>query len=279
MVHNIVIGKTWVDAYGKLVVHCPTNGVNCELDFKPCGWFGYGRYEYSGFVTDSDGTKKIKMYGKVGGLGECPGAHTQRRWVAQQPVAVAACLAKGAWRGAAACRCLRPPADWVCSAAACRCRRLPGEGEGRKGSARRRRERWMQSFYRGEGVGRVQEFGPVKVLRDPSLQSQGKHWENVWRKRRGKGGRRGRATRGKKRASGRSESGRPLLAAYEVRSCRRGQRGGQPTSAYPSRQSSAGLPARSKKRASDRLPSPSCVRGLRPELCVPLRPPTSHLVH
>lgn len=64
MVHNIVIGKTWVDAYGKLVVNCPTNGVSCELDFKPCGWFGYGRYEYSGFVTDSDGTKKIKMYGK-----------------------------------------------------------------------------------------------------------------------------------------------------------------------------------------------------------------------
>ncbi len=52
MVHNIVIGRTWVDAYGPMTIHCVTTGAKCTLDFKPCGWFGYGRYEFEGFVYD-----------------------------------------------------------------------------------------------------------------------------------------------------------------------------------------------------------------------------------
>ena len=52
MVHNIVIGRTWVDAYGPLNITCPATGWRCRLDFKPCGWFGYGRYEFEGYVYD-----------------------------------------------------------------------------------------------------------------------------------------------------------------------------------------------------------------------------------
>ena len=52
-VHNIVIGRTWVDACGLLRLHCPTSGVKCELEFSPCGWFGYGRHEFSGYVVDA----------------------------------------------------------------------------------------------------------------------------------------------------------------------------------------------------------------------------------
>ncbi|KAG1665285.1 hypothetical protein FOA52_015862 [Chlamydomonas sp. UWO 241] len=64
MAHNIVLGKSWIDVFGTLTVVCPTTGVRCELEFKPCGWFGYGRYEFVGYVCDADGAKKIKLFGK-----------------------------------------------------------------------------------------------------------------------------------------------------------------------------------------------------------------------
>lgn len=64
MVHNIVIGRTWVDAFGPLTITCPKSGMKCVLDFKPCGWFGYGRYEFSGFIVDSAGKKVILLSGK-----------------------------------------------------------------------------------------------------------------------------------------------------------------------------------------------------------------------
>ncbi len=56
MVHNIVIGRTWVDAFGPFTVLCPATGSKCVLTFSPCGWFGYGRYEFSGFIVDKGET-------------------------------------------------------------------------------------------------------------------------------------------------------------------------------------------------------------------------------
>jgi hypothetical protein len=64
MVHNIVIGRTWLDVFGPHTVNCPTTGGKCVLDFTPCGWFGYGRYEFLGFITDKEGKKRIRMSGK-----------------------------------------------------------------------------------------------------------------------------------------------------------------------------------------------------------------------
>ncbi|KAF5831000.1 hypothetical protein DUNSADRAFT_13756 [Dunaliella salina] len=63
-VHNIVIGRTWVDASGPLKLTCPATGVQCVLEFTPCGWFSYGRHEFSGFVTDAEGKKRIHLSGK-----------------------------------------------------------------------------------------------------------------------------------------------------------------------------------------------------------------------
>ena len=60
MVHNIVIGRTWVDAFGPLTIICPKSGMKCVLDFKPCGWFGFGRYEFSGFIVDS-GESRVRV--------------------------------------------------------------------------------------------------------------------------------------------------------------------------------------------------------------------------
>lgn len=64
MVHNIVIGRTWVDAFGPLTLHCPTTGAKCILEFTPCGWFGYGRYEFLGHIVDKNGKKQVRLSGK-----------------------------------------------------------------------------------------------------------------------------------------------------------------------------------------------------------------------
>ncbi|MEW5303037.1 MAG: hypothetical protein WDW36_005769 [Sanguina aurantia] len=67
MVHNIVIGRTWIDVFGPLSLYCPTNGTKCVLEFTPCGWFSAGRYEFSGHVYDKAGAKKLKVFGNPPG--------------------------------------------------------------------------------------------------------------------------------------------------------------------------------------------------------------------
>ena len=43
--HNVVVGRTWVDCYGHFSLVNTSSGAVCSLDFTPCGWFSYGRYE------------------------------------------------------------------------------------------------------------------------------------------------------------------------------------------------------------------------------------------
>jgi hypothetical protein len=61
--HNIVIGRTWVDSSGDFYVYNATTGSKCVLRFTPCGWFSYGRYEFTGHICDKDGNKKILLSG------------------------------------------------------------------------------------------------------------------------------------------------------------------------------------------------------------------------
>jgi len=45
--HNIILGRTFVDAFGEFYVHCSTTGATARLNFTPCGWFGAGQYQVS----------------------------------------------------------------------------------------------------------------------------------------------------------------------------------------------------------------------------------------
>ncbi len=73
MVHNIVIGRTWVDAYGPMTINCTTTGAKCRLEFKACGWFGYGRHEFEGYVMDSGGAG-AGQHARCGGMRPVQGA-------------------------------------------------------------------------------------------------------------------------------------------------------------------------------------------------------------
>ena len=62
--YNLIVGSMWVDTFGKFRLNNITTGARVDLEYKPCGWFGAGRYEVDGFAAEADGTKKLRVYGK-----------------------------------------------------------------------------------------------------------------------------------------------------------------------------------------------------------------------
>eukprot|EP00178_Gracilaria_changii_P010830 TRINITY_DN313_c0_g1_i1.p1 TRINITY_DN313_c0_g1~~TRINITY_DN313_c0_g1_i1.p1 ORF type:complete len:844 (+),score=118.45 TRINITY_DN313_c0_g1_i1:11051-13582(+) len=64
-VHNIVIGKMWLDNYGEMEIVNRTNGGRCVIDFSKTGWMSdsssFGAI--TGTIFDVDGAPKIKIGG------------------------------------------------------------------------------------------------------------------------------------------------------------------------------------------------------------------------
>lgn len=53
-VHNLIVGRTWVDSPGDMIMTNLTTGDKAVLYFQPCGWFGYVLvlfYRFSGFLS------------------------------------------------------------------------------------------------------------------------------------------------------------------------------------------------------------------------------------
>jgi len=63
-VHNIIVGKIWLDHYGDLVVTNKSTGDKAVIHFKQCGWFSKGWHELDGDVLDSKGNACISIVGK-----------------------------------------------------------------------------------------------------------------------------------------------------------------------------------------------------------------------
>ncbi|GFW50596.1 oxysterol-binding protein-related protein 1 [Trichonephila clavipes] len=63
-VHNIIIGKLWFEQYGMMEIHCHTNGLTAQLNFKSAGWFGRDLHRIEGFIVDSQKKKLCFLYGK-----------------------------------------------------------------------------------------------------------------------------------------------------------------------------------------------------------------------
>ncbi|UYV76996.1 OSBPL1A [Cordylochernes scorpioides] len=63
-VHNIIVGKLWLEQYGTLELMCHSNGLNVALNFKPSGWFSKELHKVEGFVYDRKKKKKKYLYGK-----------------------------------------------------------------------------------------------------------------------------------------------------------------------------------------------------------------------
>jgi len=63
-VHNVIVGKIWLDHYGEAEIKNITSGEKAVLNFTKCGWFSKGWHEVSGNVLDLKGTPVIQIFGK-----------------------------------------------------------------------------------------------------------------------------------------------------------------------------------------------------------------------
>ncbi|XP_037911232.1 oxysterol-binding protein-related protein 1 isoform X2 [Hermetia illucens] len=63
-VHNIIVGKLWMEQYGTMEVVNHTTGHKAILTFKPAGWASKDLHRVEGFITDKNKKKLHFLYGK-----------------------------------------------------------------------------------------------------------------------------------------------------------------------------------------------------------------------
>ncbi|KAM3929397.1 oxysterol-binding protein-related protein 1 isoform 2-T2 [Leptodactylus fuscus] len=63
-VHNIIVGKLWIEQYGNMEITNHKTGDKCILTFKPCGLFGKELHKVEGYVQDKSKKKLCSLYGK-----------------------------------------------------------------------------------------------------------------------------------------------------------------------------------------------------------------------
>lgn len=63
-VHNIIVGKLWIEQYGTMEVVNHRTGHRAILDFKSASWFSKDLHRVEGFIVDKDKKKLKFMYGK-----------------------------------------------------------------------------------------------------------------------------------------------------------------------------------------------------------------------
>eukprot|EP00020_Sapocribrum_chincoteaguense_P009914 CAMPEP_0170753780 /NCGR_PEP_ID=MMETSP0437-20130122/12668_1 /TAXON_ID=0 /ORGANISM="Sexangularia sp." /LENGTH=485 /DNA_ID=CAMNT_0011092907 /DNA_START=291 /DNA_END=1748 /DNA_ORIENTATION=- len=63
-VHNILVGRLWVDHYGEYEVANRRTGERAEVSFTQCGWFSRGWHEVSATISDARGKAVYKVEGR-----------------------------------------------------------------------------------------------------------------------------------------------------------------------------------------------------------------------
>lgn len=63
-VHNIIVGKLWIEHYGAMEVTNHKNNFKSVLNFRTCGWFGKDLHKVEGYMYDSNKQKLRAFYGK-----------------------------------------------------------------------------------------------------------------------------------------------------------------------------------------------------------------------
>ncbi|XP_059396893.1 oxysterol-binding protein-related protein 2-like [Carassius carassius] len=63
-VHNVILGKLWIEQYGTMEIVNHSTGDKCVLNFKPCGMFGKELHRVEGHIQDKSKKKHHVIYGK-----------------------------------------------------------------------------------------------------------------------------------------------------------------------------------------------------------------------
>ncbi|CAL9703296.1 unnamed protein product [Knipowitschia caucasica] len=63
-VHNVILGKLWIEQYGTVEILNHSTGDKCVLNFKSCGMFGKELHKVEGHIQDKSKKKLRVIYGK-----------------------------------------------------------------------------------------------------------------------------------------------------------------------------------------------------------------------
>ncbi|XP_035500993.1 oxysterol-binding protein-related protein 2 isoform X1 [Scophthalmus maximus] len=63
-VHNIILGKLWIEQYGTVEIFNHSTGEKCVLNFRPCGMFGKELHKVEGHIQDKSKKRRRVIYGK-----------------------------------------------------------------------------------------------------------------------------------------------------------------------------------------------------------------------
>lgn len=63
-IHNIIVGKLWIEHYGTMEITNHKTGHQAVLNFKPSGWFGRDLHKIEGYICSQDTKKERAFSGK-----------------------------------------------------------------------------------------------------------------------------------------------------------------------------------------------------------------------
>ncbi|XP_043237792.1 oxysterol-binding protein-related protein 1-like [Amphibalanus amphitrite] len=63
-VHNVIVGKLWIEQYGTMEITNHRTGDTCSIRFKEAGWIHKELHRLEGFIYDNTKTKQRFLYGK-----------------------------------------------------------------------------------------------------------------------------------------------------------------------------------------------------------------------
>lgn len=76
-IHNIIVGKLWLDHHGTVTITCHSTGLRCTVEFHRTGWRASHAKKISGSICDCDGNELYKLAGSwnshVDSLNVCSG--------------------------------------------------------------------------------------------------------------------------------------------------------------------------------------------------------------
>jgi len=70
-IHNVIVGKLWIEHHGSMEISCPETGLKITLQFKPTGWFHNELHRVEGFLVDRKYVWIRKPYAVMLGYALC----------------------------------------------------------------------------------------------------------------------------------------------------------------------------------------------------------------
>lgn len=91
-IHNLIVGKLWLDHHGAVTITCHSTGLQCTVEFHRTGWRASHAKKISGLVSGCNGNELYKLAGHwnshVDSLNVCSG-EIARIWQRHPPLPAA----------------------------------------------------------------------------------------------------------------------------------------------------------------------------------------------